>query len=212
MIVLHVAPHPDDETLGCAGALLKHRHGGDEVHWLVMTEPAGGTGACVEAIGRAYGFAAVHRLRLPDARLDALPLAELVERTGAVIRAAGPDVVYVPHPGDAHSDHRVAFDAAAACTKAFRYPSVRRVLAYETLSETNFGLDPRGLAFRPNVYIDITPHLEEKLRILGLYDGEIAPHPFPRSVEAARALACLRGAEAGCDAAEAFMLLREIIR
>jgi len=42
-----------------------------------------------------------------------------------------PSAVYLPYPHDVHSDHAVVFDAAAACTKGFRYPSVRKLYAGE---------------------------------------------------------------------------------
>jgi len=107
-----------------------------------------------------------------------------------------------------HTDHRAVFDAAAACTKWFRYPSVKRVLAYETLSETDFGLGTE-LGFRPNVFVDISPFLERKLQAMDIYASEIAPFPFPRSQDALRALARVHGTSSGYHAAEAFQLLRE---
>lgn len=213
--VLVVAPHPDDETLGCGGTLLRHIAAGDAVHWLVLTAlPEGSTLSpdVFDQVGAAFGFAGVHRLELPDARLDTVPLADLISRISPVVRRVEPATIYLPHPGDAHTDHRAAFDAAIACTKSFRYPSVRRVLVYETLSETDFGLDPDRGGFRPNVYVDITAHLERKLEILRLcYPGEMGEHPFPRNEGALRAMAALRGAVAGCPAAEAFLLLKEIL-
>lgn len=212
--VLVVAPHPDDETLGCGGTLLRHSAAGDAVHWLVLTALPEGTtlpSSIFDEVAGAYGFAGVHRLDLPDARLDTLPLVELIARISPVVRGIEPATVYLPYPGDAHSDHRAAFDAAAACTKSFRYPSVRRVLVYETLSETDFALDPDRNDFRPNVWVDVSAHLERKLEILRLYEGELGEHPFPRNEGALRAVALLRGAVAGCAAAEAFMLLREIL-
>jgi LmbE family N-acetylglucosaminyl deacetylase len=86
---------------------------------------------------------------------------------------------------------------------------VQRVLCYEVPSETDFGLDPTKPAFAPNVFVDITPHLEHKLAIVRLFGGEIGLHPFPRSEEGVRALAVVRGAAAGYTAAEAFRLVRE---
>lgn len=102
------------------------------------------------------------------------------------------------------------FRAASACTKRFRYSSITSVRAYETLSETNFGIAPTELSFRPNLYVDISDHLDAKLDTLSLYVGETGDHPFPRSAEAVEALARLRGSEAGVPAAEAFMILREV--
>jgi LmbE family N-acetylglucosaminyl deacetylase len=85
---------------------------------------------------------------------------------------------------------------------------VRRLLSYETLSETDFCLDTRS-PFQPNCFVDITAYLERKLEIVAAYESEIGEFPFPRSIAALRALAAVRGAAAGFMAAEAFMLLRE---
>lgn len=219
-VVLVVAPHPDDETLGCGGTLLRHRREGDELHWLVVTAAAGAEDSASAAgmrrtselarVAESYGFAGVHELGFPEIRIDSIPLAEIVERCGEVVRGTAAEVIYLPFPGDAHTDHRVTFAGAIACTKRFRYPTVRRVLAYETLSETDFGVDPDRNGFRPNVFVDIESFVEEKLRIMRMYTDELRPHPFPRSEDSIRALATLRGAASGCAAAEAFMLLREI--
>ena len=107
-----------------------------------------------------------------------------------------------------HTDHRLVFDAVASCTKWFRYPSVKRVLAYETLSETDFGLGT-SQSFRPNVFVNIEPYLDDKIRAMDIYASEIGEFPFPRSHEAIQALAILRGAASGFKTAEAFELLRE---
>jgi len=156
----------------------------------------------------AIGFNAMYNLRLLPTRLDELPVTSIVEKFSAVFRDFEPEEVLIPHRGDAHSDHRVVFDAAVACTKWFRYPSVRRVLAYETPSETDFGLG-EGTGFMPNFFVDICAQLEAKIAALRIYESELGTFPFPRSVDAVRAIAAVRGAAAGFQAAEAFVLLRE---
>jgi hypothetical protein len=105
----------------------------------------------------------------------------------------------------------MVFETCMACSKWFRYPSIRRVLCYETLSETNFGARPSEPRFAPTTWIDISGHLEGKLAMAGIFASELGAHPFPRSLEAIRAQALLRGAEAGCSSAEAFQLIRERI-
>jgi LmbE family N-acetylglucosaminyl deacetylase len=215
---LVIAPHPDDELLGCGGTLLRRKAEGGAIGWVIVTGISTETGwdaakvrkrdAEIDAVTKAVGFDAVINLRLPTTRLDEVPTGELVTRLSAAFLDFAPTEVLVPNRGDAHSDHRIVFDAAAACTKWFRYPSVRRVLAYETLSETDFGLVP-GEAFEPNYFVDIGAHLEAKLAALKLYESELHAFPFPRSVEALRALAAVRGAASGFMAAEAFRLLRE---
>jgi N-acetylglucosamine malate deacetylase 1 len=219
--VLAVAPHPDDETLGCGGALLRHRAEGDSVHWLIITDLVPGSGFPAEraaarrreidAVASHYDFTDVHSLGFPTTRLDTIPRAELVGRIGEVVRAVGANTLYLPFRGDIHSDHAVVFDACAACTKWFRQITVRRVRVYETPSETEFQIAPGMPAFQPNLFIDITNHLDGKIAAMRLYEGEMAEFPFPRSETTIRALAAFRGSTAGCTAAEAFMTVREIL-
>ena len=220
--VLIIAPHPDDETLGCGGTLLRHVANGDQVHWLIVTDMCAEQGFSQTVIGKrqaeiqkvatAYGFSKTHNLGLKPAKLDTLPKGELVEAIGRVIKETSPIVVYLPFRGDVHTDHTAVFDAAASCTKWFRYPSIRRVLCYETLSETDFDLNPEGAKFTPNSFVDITLYLDSKINISRIYDGEMGEFPFPRSEKALRALAQVRGVACGCQAAESFILLREIYK
>lgn len=218
--VLAIAPHPDDETLGCGGALLRHRADGDDIHWLIvtaMTEDAGFSAeqikkrdAEITAVAEAYQFSSVTQLGFTAAGLDALPLGDVVAAMGKTFEAVQPEILYTPFPGDVHSDHRITFDAVSACSKWFRHDSVHQVLACEILSETDFGLDPSKEPFRPNLFVDIRAQLEDKIGIMQTYKGEMGDFPFPRSEQAIRTLAQLRGSQAGLDAAEAFMVLKEI--
>lgn len=223
MKVLVIAPHPDDEALGCGGALLRlvRERPDTELHWVIVTEmPPGAHWSEQRASARRDEIAVVadrlkvrqvHKLGFPAARLDTVPMADLVGALSRVMSEVEPETVFVPYRHDVHTDHRYVFDAASACVKSFRYPSVRTVLAYETLSETEFGLDPSAGAFRPNVWVDISRDLEAKIELLGIYAGEMGAFPFPRSREAVEALARLRGATAGVSAAEGFMLLKGVI-
>lgn len=219
--VIVVAPHPDDETLGSGGTLLRHKEQGDEVHWLIVTDIAQESDLYlkrlhsrekeIEKVKNMYGFNSVYNLKWPTTRLDTLPIGDIVNSISSVFQKVHPEIVYLPYPGDIHTDHKVVFNAVASCTKWFRYDSVKRVLAYETLSETDFVINPDGNCFRPNVFIDISKYLETKLEIMKVYTDELNEFPFPRSEQAIRALASLRGAASGCKAAEAFMLLKEIV-
>jgi LmbE family N-acetylglucosaminyl deacetylase len=157
---LVVAPHPDDEILGCGGTLLRRKAEGAATAWLIVTgvdeahgwpaERVRSRDAEIEAVRTRLGFDELFNLRLPTTRLDTLPMSEVVARFSEAFQTFRPDEVFVPHRGDAHSDHGVCFDAAVACVKWFRYAFVTRVLAYETPSETEFGLD-MSRQFQPNV-------------------------------------------------------------
>ncbi|WP_419875558.1 PIG-L deacetylase family protein [Candidatus Pristimantibacillus sp. PTI5] len=218
-VVIVVAPHPDDETLGCGGTLLRHLKNGDEIHWLIITHIHEKDGFSserikerekeIEEVTAMYKFSSVHHLKFPTAQLDALPLGKIVSAIGNVFKEVQPKTLYIPYRGDVHSDHSVVFDATVACTKWFRYPSIHRVLVYETLSETDFGINPDNNGFLPNVFVNIQDDLDKKLEIMNVFSSELGEFPFPRSQKAMQSLAYLRGVAAGFEAAEAFMLLRE---
>lgn len=221
MKTLVVAPHPDDELLGCGGTLLRRTAEGSTVAWLLITAitEEGGWSADriaqrsleIEKVCKGLGVASEHfyPLGFPTAQLDRAPMDTLVSRISSVFKEFEPEEVLLPYPGDVHSDHRIVFEAASACTKWFRYPNIKRVLAYETPSETDFGIDPRDSGFKPNVYVDVSKQMDRKIELMRIYESEMGEFPFPRSEATLRALAVLRGSQAGFDAAEAFILVRE---
>ena len=220
MKTIVVAPHPDDEVLGVGGTLLRRKAEGAKVAWLIVTNISVEAGWSEEKVRERsdeinrvrelFCFDEVFMLNFQTTQLDRVPMSDLVTAVSDVFKSFQPTEVFVSHPSDVHTDHRIVFDAVASCTKWFRYPSIKRILAYETLSETDFSLSPVEV-FRPNVFMNIEQFLEGKLSAMNIYASELGKFPFPRSHEAIRALALLRGAASGCDAAEAFMLLKEIL-
>ena len=220
MKILVIAPHPDDELLGCGGTLLRRKSEGAILGWVIMTKISEDTGWSknsvqereneIEQVRKGLGVQPGHLFQLgfPTTKLDTSPMGELIAKVSEVFQTFQPEEVFIPHPGDVHSDHRITFEAVSACTKWFRYPSVKRVLAYETLSETEFSLDS-GKAFQPNVFVDISQYIEQKLELLRIYASELGEFPFPRSETAIQALAQFRGSSSGFENAEGFELLLE---
>ncbi len=218
--VLVIATHPDDETLGCGGTLLKHKDRGDEIYWLIITSIEVSNGwendkvesrqKEIDNISKMYGFCTTHSLDFPTTMLDTIPMKDLVSRISTIIKDVEPGLIYIPNRSDIHTDHQVAFKAIMSCTKVFRYSFIRKILMCECLSETEFSPSLSTDAFVPNVFVDITRFLEEKIKIMKMYRGEMGTFPFPRSEENIRALARYRGAIAGVEAAEAFVLLKEV--
>lgn len=223
MKTLIVAPHPDDELLGCGGTLLRRVAEGGTLGWILMTSLTKEGGWPLEKIwerqkeidqvqkGLGVESQNLFSLGFATSQLDRFPMNSLVSQISQVFKRFQPEEVFLPYPGDAHSDHRITFEAAIACTKWFRYPSVRRVLVYETPSETDFGLNPNVTGFKPNYFVDISDFFEHKIELMSIYTSEMGEFPFPRSVQSLKALGHLRGAQAGFMAAEGFMLLRESI-
>lgn len=221
--VLFVAVHPDDETLGCGGTILKHKKAGDDITWLIITgirnHPSGRwdnmaadrRDDVVNQVAKEYGFDHVIDLGLPTTILDRLDLGSIVSAIGEKIEEIKPDTVYMMFQNDVHSDHRVAFQAIYSCLKSFRHPFIKRVLMFEALSETEFAVANPANAFVPNVFVDVTDFMEDKLRIMSLFKTEVMQAPYPRSLSSLKALARFRGSRAGVEYAEAFMLLYEVV-
>ena len=218
--ILFIAPHPDDETLGCGGTIFKHKAMNDKISWLIMTNISPGRGYKagdvekrqkeIEATAGKYGFDNVIKLGFPTAGLDTVPHSEVVEAVRSSMDRLRPDTVYVPNRNDVHSDHRVTFDAVISSAKSFRCPFLRKILMYEVISDTEFSPPLRDHAFCPNAFSDISEYLDKKLSVMRVYASELGEHPFPRNPENIKALATFRGATAGTRYAEAFMTVKEV--
>ncbi|QPH98686.1 PIG-L family deacetylase [Campylobacter concisus] len=215
--ILVVAVHPDDETLGCGGTLLKHKHNGDKIYWLICTKIDEGSDYYttreneIKRASDVYKFDGVFSLGLKTMRVDEYSMGELIGKVSKVINEVKPNIIYLPFRGDVHSDHRKIFEASYSCTKAFRYPFIKKIYMMETLSETEFAPSTKEDSFIPNSFVDISEYFEKKIEIMKIFKSEVAEHPFPRSEKNIRALAVLRGATCGCEYAESFMLLKEIL-
>lgn len=217
--ILVVAPHPDDETLGCGGTLLKHKKNGDEIYWMIVTNIDAKQGwnedkvlkrqKEIDKASKMYGFTRTFKLDFPTMRMDTAPYAELIEKISSVIKTVKPSTVYLPNRSDVHTDHQIIFKAALSCTKNFRNSFINRILMYETLSETEFAPALAETTFIPNVYVDVTKQFKRKLEILKVFASEVMDSPWPRSIEAVSALARFRGSRIGKEFAESFCLLFE---
>ena len=217
--VLVVAPHPDDEILGCGGTMARLVAEGADVHVVVMTSgqppeyTEAYTGNVRKEMAEAHmvlGLINVHFLDLPAAGLDKMPAAQVNKVFGDLADQLQPDTMFLPFIGDIHSDHQVSFLSAMVAARPRKRAVPERIYAYETLSETNWyapGITP---AFIPNVYIDISDYLDKKIQAFLQFQSQVKAFPDERSPESLRALAILRGSTVYRNAAEAFMLVREI--
>ncbi len=218
MNVLVVSPHPDDEVLGCGGVIARHAAHGDAVHVLIATrgipevfpiEEVEGTRTELRRAHDLLGVSGTTFLDFPAPALDTIPGYKLADAIGDVVRSRRPSVVYLPHLGDLHIDHRAVAQATLVATRPIDNCSVRRLLCYETLSETEWGC-PGHEVFVPTVFVDISAYLSTKLEAMKYYQIQLKEPPHSRSLQSIENLARLRGAAVGLHAAEAFMLIREI--
>ncbi|KEQ54122.1 PIG-L deacetylase family protein [Sphingobium chlorophenolicum] len=214
-----VAPHPDDEILGCGGTMARAAAAGAQVHVIVVTrgQPPLFEEALVRQIRaetlRAHAMIGVtdtQFLDFPAAGLDRIPRSELNHALSSALARIEPDLLLIPFIGDIHLDHQIVFNAALVHARPRSGNGPGCVMAYETLSETNWlapGVTP---AFIPNIFVDIEETLDRKIAAFRLFQTQVKPSPDERSLEAIRALATLRGATVHRHAAEAFVLVRQI--
>ena len=214
--VLAVAPHPDDEILGCGGTLLRHIKEGDEVAWMICNKPPEDMqwsdeflkqrSIDIEMVGKMMGFSETYHLNLSATKLDDISTGEIISKISHVFDEFQPNYIYTPHGGDVHSDHKKIFQCINSSSKWFRHPSIQKIFAYETPSETEFNYSSTQL-FHPNTFVDISPYMSKKLDIMSIYKSELGEFPFPRSIKTLKALAQWRGSNSGYANAEAFQLL-----
>lgn len=222
MNVLVIAPHPDDEVLGCGGVMKKLADAGHAVHAAIVTKGWAPLfpDAQVEqvrnearAAARVLGACELHFLDLPVTRLAHLPEHELNAAIEKLVDGVDPDWVFLPFRSDLHEDHKQIFDAAQIALRPLEHRArVERIYCYETLSETHWsapGLEP---PFTPQVYVDISQQLEAKLAAMRCYESQLRDAPHARCLQSIEALARFRGMTVNCHAAEAFVLVRERVR
>ncbi|MDD4271692.1 MAG: PIG-L family deacetylase [Patescibacteria group bacterium] len=213
--ILVIAPHPDDEVLGCGGTIKKYVKAGDEVFLGIVTKAYAPDWSekymedklvDIKKSNAVLGFKKTYFLDLPTVKLDTIPRKELNDKIRGLVKEVDPDILFIPHVGDLNHDHRLVFEA---CLVAARPTGnkIKKILAYETLSEASRG----AKQFTPNAYMDITKTLKDKLKAIACYKSELQKYPHPRSLEGITALAKKRGTESGLLAAEAFMVIREIL-
>lgn len=225
--VLVVAPHPDDELLGCGGLINVVKRSGGQVFVLFLTvgttrdyssaglSTAGQREREIEEVAKFFDFDGFH-VALPGdghhLRLDDLPqqrLIDVIERDGPLcLSNVRPTVVLLPEITSYNQDHRAA--ARATMTVLRPGPSAERhqpslVLMYEEVAD---GWSAEAIAPR-DFHVGLEPiDLDQKIEGLRRYSSQWRDHPHTRSEQALRALAAVRGVQCGRDLAESFACLR----
>ncbi len=221
--ILVLAAHPDDEVLGCGGSIAKFADQGAIVHAAFFADGVFSRGDSVQqreylSVRRAasqkacdiLGVKTVSFGEYPDNRMDTLALLDITKALEKVIAEHQPDAIFTHHAGDLNIDHRRMHEAAAtACRPQSGHP-VKTVLCFEVPSSTEWQFPGSGPAFTPNWFVDISGTLDRKLAALEAYASELRAWPHPRSRQAVEHMARWRGATVGVDAAEAFMVARQL--
>lgn len=218
--ILVIAPHPDDEVLGCGGVMKKFSDSGERVYVLVISR---GTpkyypedkivNVRKEALN-AHNLLGVSQTVFLDFHAPELDITNNAE----ISRAISKHIVewditdlFIPHRGDIHHDHRHVFEASLVSARPTGNYTVKNVYAYETLSETEWAAPFGDDAFIPTHFENITETIDYKLKAMQCFKSQVRDFPSTRSLETIESLAKYRGATVGCHRAEAFMTIRTIV-
>lgn len=223
--ILVVAPHADDETLGVGGTMARFVQEGRHVTVAVMTgrgpdphpfvtrESIAGIRAEFGRAMKVLGVQETLFCELPTTLLDIKPQFEINKIASDVMAQVRPDVVFLPFEHDLHKDHEILNYAFRVALRP-HLPLNRGphgVLSYETPTETHLQSAHLRPSFEPNVWVDISDHLDRKLEALSQFRSQIVPAPGLRSLQALEALARWRGSQVGVSAAESFLMLRQVM-
>ena len=221
--ILIIAPHADDEILGCGATMAKEIVAGNNVYVLICTNAhVGAPELFSEELIKQIRSEAVAALKMlgvketafldfPAPALDQYPRFKMTNEMSTIIRKFEVDTVYIPHRGDCHKDHAIVHDCAMVACRPLANCKVKRVYAYETLSETEWG-DPIAADFFVPVKYNIftVEEFQKKLDAMSCFKSQLYPFPASRSLEAMEHLAGYRGCTVSAMRAEAFEVLRDI--
>lgn len=217
MKVLVIAPHNDDEILGCGGTMARYVKEGHEV--IVCEVTTGDLKDDLVWLQKREALKSHELLGISKTIFMDLPVVGLREMSSRDINKAfldtiieiRPNIVFIPHRGDMHIDHQCVVDAAMVALRPVSQPQLKAIYAYETLSESEWNRPTVDNVFIPNTWCDITDFVDLKLDSMRCHFSQLCDWPHPRSIEAIEALAKLRGSTICCKYAEAFMTIRNII-
>lgn len=217
--ILVVAPHPDDEVLGCGGFIKKMSSLGKEVWVLVMSRGKKGLYSDERIVNVRNEALMAHKLLgvtetrffdFPAPELDTISVSELSSAISGIIEEVRPDTLLLPHRGDIHHDHRAVFNAGIVAGRPLIGTPLKRIFSYETLSETEWAAPFADDLFCPNYFVNVSDFFALKLEAIKCFKSQLKEFPSARSLKTIEALANLRGSTVGFTHAEAFMTIRTI--
>ena len=219
--ILVIASHPDDETLGMGGTILKHTSKENIVHVLVITDGSSSQYKNYEKMikrkkdeaKKSMNILGVKKIEfntLPDMKLDMIPQIEINKVIEKKIKDFKPDIVYTHHGGDINKDHRIVFESTMVALRPKPNQKVNEIYTYETPSSTEWGIYDEKNIFKSNVFEDISNFVERKIKAVKSYKTELREYPHPRSPEAIKAYDKRNGITVGKEFVERFYLIRSM--
>ena len=223
--VLVIAAHPDDEVLGCGGAIALHVKKKDDVHVVILAEGVTSRDKSrnrkkrskeiknlllsAQKSHKTLGSKSLKFFNLPDNRMDSINLLDIVKIIEKEVNLVKPEIIYTHHIGDLNIDHSITHQAVVTACRPEPNKSVKKIYSFEVPSSTDWQSVQSDKFFKPNCFIDISKTLQKKLKALKAYKSEMRSWPHSRSIKNVENLAKWRGSSSGMKAAEAFIIIRD---
>jgi len=221
--ILVIAPHADDEVLGCGGTIYKHHLNKDNVYVAIMTDASKGAPEIFsnqdiikirkEALKahKILGVTETIFFDFPAPKLNQYPIYKIAEKIRLLIKKLKIDIIYIPHRGDLHKDHEAIYDASLVAAKPLPAQSVKKIFVYETLSETDWSDTVSSNVFVPRYFNVIKKSvLNKKIAAMKCFESQLKNPPNSRSLENLKNLSSVRGSTIGSNYAESFDIVRII--
>ena len=224
--ILILAAHPDDEILGCGGLMAKYLEKNVEFRVVFIGEGS----SCrfdlsqIVEIDKAIqnrnksainamdniGIRDFKFFDLPCGRFDTIPIIEINKIIESEIREFKPEAIFTHSKKDVNKDHRLVHESTIMATRPWTSNFIPSVYSYEVPSSSEWNFED---SFWPNYFIEINElQLEKKIHAFSMYKDEMRNYPFPRSKEGLKTMAMYRGIQSGFKYAEAFTLIRGLIK
>jgi LmbE family N-acetylglucosaminyl deacetylase len=221
---LTVTAHPDDEALGFGASSYVLSQKGHVIHNCILSGKVDarrdrpGVDELKEHTNNAQKFMGAEAPILgqfPNIKFNTVAHLDLVQYIEGIIEEVQPDVILTHHPYDLNNDHYHTSKACQAAARLYQRKLCKPLTGLyfmEIPSSTDWAFPVAGQNFAPDTFIEVGEvGVEQKLKALYAYEGVMRPYPHPRSDEAIKALATLRGSQVGRHYCEAFQTAMNII-
>ncbi len=235
MKILVIAAHPDDEVLGMGGTIKKLTKNGNSVKIVILATGISARRSVnfrnttnyqidssksqeiatqiknlrkeAKKAAKILGTNDVEFHDFPDNEMDLVSNLEVTKTIESILKKFKPSIVYTHSEFDINIDHRIIHNATLTATRPNNSSSIKKVVSFEVPSSTEWNFPQQ---FSPNIFVDISKELPSKLKAMAVYSKEIRKFPHPRSKEALESVAKRWGTVSNFNAAEAFMLVRQL--
>ena len=220
--LLVIAPHSDDEVLGCGGLITKVKNSGGKVFVLIFNlgfekdDTPESQQKRKNEVKNAMDVLGVDDYDLVNSEpnnnrnLDSKPLHDLIEviesTSNVSLEKISPTIVAIPTIFSHHQDHVHVHHACIAALRPISTPVSNIVLSYEAPEHSRWSAS--GI-FEPNLFVEIDIEIENKIQAFLKYESQV--RPGGRDADSIRNQAKYRGQEVGKNLCEAYYAHRFIL-